>query len=92
MNDQTPDRYVTFMGIACDTNADRLCEMLAARMAGNDSRWVAYFDKKLAENAQMGHDRLRFIGAQVNALMSFFEEEEDEEALALLWHIEHHCL
>lgn len=92
MNDETPDRYVTFRGIACDAHADRLCALLAARMAGNPSRWVAYFERKLAENAQMGHDRLRFIGAQVNALMSFFEEEEDEEALALLLHIEHHCL
>jgi hypothetical protein len=92
MNDETPDRYVTFLGIACDRNAASLCDMLDARMQGNDSHWVGYFEKKLAENARMGFDQLRFIGAQVNALQSFFEEEEDEQALALLWHIEHHCL
>ena len=91
MNDEAPDRYVTFLGLDCDAKADRLHQMLLARMAGNDSRWVAYFEGKLAENTRMGHDMLRFVGAQVNALISFFEEEEDEEALALLHHLEYHC-
>ncbi|PTV96424.1 hypothetical protein C8J27_102218 [Rhodobacter aestuarii] len=91
MNDETPDRYVTFLGLDCDAKADRLYQMLQARMAGNDSPWVGYFEKKLAENTRMGHDMLRFVGAQVNALMSFFEEEDDEEALVLLHHLEYHC-
>lgn len=91
MNDETPDRYVTFLGIDCDKHADTLIDKLAARMAANPSRWVSYFETKLAENAKMGFDHLRFVHAQVNALQTFFEEEEDADALALLWHLEHHC-
>ena len=49
MNDATLDRYVSFQGIDCDGNADRLMGMLARHMATTESRWVGYFDKKLAE-------------------------------------------
>ncbi|TCO72422.1 N(2)-fixation sustaining protein CowN [Rhodovulum euryhalinum] len=91
MTDQTPDRYVSFCGLDCTANADRLMEMLAARMAGNESRWVGYFEKKLAEKARMGTDNLFFAGAQVNALRAFFEEVGDEAALALLWDLEQNC-
>lgn len=91
MNDATPDRYVSFVGIDCDGNADRLMGILVARMAGCGSRWVDYFDKKLDEKRRMGNDNLYFIGSQVNALSAFFEEIGDEEGLAQLAHLEETC-
>jgi len=91
MNDQSPDRYISFLGLDCDTNADRLMAMLLGCMEDSDSRWVGYFRQKLEEKRRMGNDNLHFIGSQVNALYSFFEEIEDEEAEALLWHLEQNC-
>ena len=91
MNDQAPDRYITFLGLDCDRNADRMIEMLQTRMKAGSSRWVAYFRQKLDENHRSGMDNLYFVGSQVNAQQSYFEEEADEEALALLWHLEHNC-
>lgn len=91
MNDHTPDRYVTFLGIDCDAKADRMMEMLSARLASTDSPWVRYFEQKLAEKARMATDNLHFVGSQINSLYSFFEEVEDEEGLDLLWHLEHNC-
>lgn len=91
MNDQTPDRYVTFCGIDCDRKADRLLGMLAEHMKQSDSRWVGYFEKKLGEKARMGNDNLHFVGSQVNSLYSFFEELDDEAALELLWDLEQNC-
>ncbi|MEX5729060.1 hypothetical protein Ga0609869_002413 [Rhodovulum iodosum] len=91
MNDATPDRYVSFVGIDCDGNADRLMDLLVARMAGCNSRWVGYFDQKLAEKARMGNDNLYFIGSQVNSLSAFFEEIGDDEGLALLAYLEKTC-
>lgn len=91
MTDQTPDRYVSFAGIDCDGNAMRLMAMLRAQMAASDSRWVAYFTRKLEEKRRMGNDDLYFIGAQMNMLAAFFEEESCAEARALLWELEQTC-
>ncbi|MCE6960718.1 N(2)-fixation sustaining protein CowN [Cereibacter sphaeroides] len=91
MNDQTPDRYVTFLGLDCDAKADRMMDMLTARMQDSDSRWVGYFRQKLAEKERMATDNLHFVGSQINSLYSFFEELEDGPALDLLWHLEHNC-
>ncbi|TCP40814.1 N(2)-fixation sustaining protein CowN [Rhodovulum marinum] len=91
MNDATLDRYVSFQGIDCDGNADRLMGMLARQMATTESRWVGYFEKKLAEKRRMGADNLHFIGSQVNTLSAFFAEEGDTEALDLLAYLEETC-
>ncbi|ARE41670.1 hypothetical protein RGUI_3529 [Rhodovulum sp. P5] len=91
MNDESPDRYVSFVGINCDEKADRLMAMLKARMEETDSRWVGYFTKKLEEKRRMGNDNLYFVGSQVNSLSAFFEEIEDEAAEALLWDLEQNC-
>lgn len=91
MNDETPDRYVTFLGIGCDAKADQMMELLAERMQATDSRWRRYFEMKLAEKERMATDNLHFVGSQINSLRSFFEEIEDEPALDLLWHLEHNC-
>jgi len=91
MNDQTPDRYVTFMGLDCDGKATKMMGTLAVHMATSQSRWVGYFQQKLEERARMGNDDLHFIGSQINALYAFFEELDDAEGMALLEHLEEHC-
>lgn len=91
MTDHTPDRYVSFVGIDCDGRADALMDMLSAGMTASESRWVDYFDKKLAEKQRMGHDNLRFVGEQLNTLRAFFEEIDDAPALDLLWDLEQTC-
>jgi len=65
--------------------------MLAARMAGTESRWGVYFDRKPAEKMRMGADNLHFVGSQVNALQAFFEECDDRAALDLLFDLEQTC-
>ncbi len=91
MKNAPVDRYVSFMGLDCDTNADQMMERLMAHLQKSDSRWVSYFSRKLEEKARMGHDNLNFIGCQLNTLAAFFEEEGDEEARALLAHLEDNC-
>ncbi|TCM84687.1 N(2)-fixation sustaining protein CowN [Rhodovulum steppense] len=91
MTDQTPDRYVSFLGLDCTGKADRLMDMLAARIDRTDSRWTGYFERKLAEKTRMGADNLHFVGSQVNALLAFFEETGDTDALDLLWDLEQTC-
>ncbi|MBB4302033.1 bisphosphoglycerate-dependent phosphoglycerate mutase [Rhodobium orientis] len=86
------DRYVTFKGLDCDGDADRLIARLKELSGrGTGSRWEAYFTDKLAQNARMGQDHLFFVGAHVNTLRSFFEECDDADALELLDHLELNC-
>ncbi|MDT8853456.1 N(2)-fixation sustaining protein CowN [Paracoccaceae bacterium Fryx2] len=91
MQQLVPDRYKTFIGINCDTNAERMMRLLSDAMQRSDTPWVGYLTAKLAERARMGQDDLHFIGSQVNALRSFFEEIEDTAGQALLDHLEEHC-
>ena len=87
------DRYISFCGIDCNGNADRLMAMLEAHIqAGDgDTRWCDYFTGKQIQQHAMGQDNLYFVGAQMNNLYSYLESCEDEVALALLWQLEQEC-
>ncbi|MDO6681732.1 MULTISPECIES: N(2)-fixation sustaining protein CowN [unclassified Oceanobacter] len=87
------DRYVSFCGIDCDGNANRLISMLENHLANDhgDMRWKTYFEQKRAQQAAMNQDNLYFIGAQMNSLYSYLESCEDEEVLSLLWQLEQEC-
>ena len=87
------DRYVSFCGIDCNGNANRLIEMLQANLDANkgDSRWRRYFTDKRAQQQRMQQDNLYFVGAQVNTLYSYFQNCDDQAALALLWTLEQEC-
>lgn len=87
------DRYVTFCGIDCDGNADRLMATLEKHLAAGDGdpKWLTYFKQKQAQQHKLSHDNLYFVGAQVNTLYDYFEECEDSEALELLWQLEQEC-
>ena len=91
MKDTTPDRYLSFLGLDCNGNADRMMAVLAANMETSEFRWVGYFAQKLEEKRRMGTDNLYFVGSQVNALHAFLEGQDDASGLDLLWHLEQNC-
>ncbi len=91
--EQQADRYVTFCGIDCSLNSDRLIAMLEKNIsAGNgDTRWHRYFAQKREQQAKLQHDNLNFIGHQTNTLYEYFELCNDQAAIALLYKIEQQC-
>lgn len=90
---QEEDRYVSFVGLSCDDNAQRLISMLDHNInqGKGDDKWHTYFIKKRAEQLRMKHDDLNFIGHQTNTLYEYFAVCEDEEAKILLYKIEQQC-
>lgn len=92
--EQQTDRYISFCGIACDANADKLVAILEKHLNSQHggSEWVNYFQQKRAEQARMGGDNLHFIGNQLNPLFEYFQACSDDDADALLYQIEQECL
>ncbi|MEI6894704.1 MAG: N(2)-fixation sustaining protein CowN [Colwellia sp.] len=87
------DRYISFFGIACDENADKLVSMLETHLHANHGavQWQQYFNHKRIEQKRMQHDNLNLVGSQVNALYEYFNECKDQQALDLLYKIEQEC-
>jgi len=92
-NQQEEDRYTTFLGLSCDTNAEQLIAMLDKNIedAKGDEKWRSYFTKKRQEQTLLKHDNLNFIGHQTNTLYEYFTVCEDQEATSLLYKIEQQC-
>lgn len=94
MNDSTlRDRYVTFDGLECDTNATKLVDTIRnyiANPAGAE-QWAKYFEGKLQEKERLHVDDLFFIGSQLNNVYAFFDELGDDEARDLLYQVEQEC-
>lgn len=88
------DRYISFAGIACDAQAQRVLryvrECLEAPEAAS-SVWQGYFVRKLDELARLGQDELFFVGSQVNYIRELFEHHQHRAGLALLDQIEEEC-
>lgn len=90
----TNDRYVSFLDLNCDENANQLIAMLEQHLATSgkgDAQWQNYFREKQAQQAKMRQDNLHFIGSQMNNLYTYLELCEDEVALKLLWQLEQEC-
>lgn len=87
------DRYLSFSGIQCDINADKLITLLETNInAGKgDKQWHTYFTIKRQQQMKLQHDNLHFIGNQTNTLYEFFEQCQDQPALQLLYQIEQEC-
>ena len=87
------DRYVSFCGIACDENSDKLIAMLDKHLRANhgSAEWQKYFNAKITEQKRMGRDNLNLIGNQTNPLYEYFNECEDSEATDLLYKVEQEC-
>ncbi|MFT6927382.1 MAG: hypothetical protein ACJAZP_003015 [Psychromonas sp.] len=90
---QINNRYLSFSGNTCDTNAAQLIEMLEMNInAGNGSKeWHTYFAIKRQQQLKSQHDDLHFVGNQTNTLYEYFELCEDQSALVLLYKIEQEC-
>ena len=90
---QTQDRYASFIGIACDANADKLMEMLDDHLkaAEGDKKWQQYFTHKRQQQAQLKQDNLNFIAQQTNTLYEYFNTCESQQANTLLYKIEQQC-
>ena len=87
------DRYVSFCGIECEANADKLIEILEDSLnkeCGSES-WRSYFEQKQKEQQKMQRDNLHFIGNQLNPLYEYFELCQNTEASELLYQIEQEC-
>ena len=89
----TTDRYVSFCGIECDIQAQRLINKLRQHLLRIEPShpWRRYFEQKFEQQAKMNHDDLFYVGSQLNNLYTFFEEQGDDEAAALLWKLEMEC-
>ncbi|MGY5453493.1 N(2)-fixation sustaining protein CowN [Agarivorans sp. MS3-6] len=92
-HNQANDRYVSFCGINCDGNADKLIEMLEQQLSSNGGAalWREYFARARQQQVKLAQDNLHFIGNQTNCLYEYFEQCNDEKALALLYKVEQEC-
>lgn len=93
MTQQSRDRYVSFQGLDCDQKARQVVDFIEQYVAQppHPSRWLEYFQMKLANRQALGQDELYFVGSQVNAIRSLFAEYQNEVALTLLEQVEEEC-
>lgn len=90
------DRYVTYDGIDCDGNANRLIEMLRSHI-DNPEKTNEFWERfKVALDLGKDHsgrkvDNLFLIHSYINTIRDFFEEQGDNDALSLLEQIEVEC-
>jgi len=95
----TTDRYISYQGIDCEGNSKRLMALLLRHIddpAKSNLFWDRFKEKlALAGQPKAGGgqhpDELFLIHTYINNLFEFFEEVEDEAALALLDQIEREC-
>ena len=87
------DRYVSFLGLDCDTNAVKLMKRIRHHIAqpATEPRWRDYFASKLEEKVRLGVDDLFFIGSQLNNIYALMEACGDEEGDELLYQVEQEC-
>lgn len=89
----TTDRYISFDGIDCDGNADRVMahiEQLLKRPGCNNPFWD-YFMKKRTGGSGPKPDSLFLIHSNINQVRELFETCQDDEALRLLFMLEEEC-
>lgn len=91
-----PDRYVSFVGIDGDANAQELMRLLRVHIddPGKSNRFWELFKAKLAQVGQPDPeggrclDELFLIHSYINNIRELFEEYDDQPALSLLEKIE----
>lgn len=87
------DRYISFEGLECDTNATQIVETIRQYIDASTTarQWADYFASKLEEKQRLKVDDLFFVGSQLNNIYAFFEELGDEPARELLYQVEQEC-
>lgn len=90
---ETPDRYVSFLGIDCDGNAARLMSLIEQHAAdpAHASPFWDYFLAKRNPKSGPKPDALFLIHTNINQLYELFHAVQDDQALALLEWIEYNC-
>jgi hypothetical protein len=89
----TTDRYISFEGIDCDGNADRVMECIVnlLEQPGRNNAFWDYFMNKRAGGSGPKPDNLFLIHSNINQVRELFEECQDEEAINLLFQLEEEC-
>lgn len=87
------DRYVTFQGIDCDGDAQRVmaCIERLLDLPGRSNAFWEYFMKKRGGGSGPRPDDLFLIHSNINQVRELFETWEDEEAMNLLVNLEEAC-
>ena len=90
---KSTDRYVSFDGIDCDGNAQRImaCIERLLDLPGRSNAFWEYFMKKRAGGSGPKPDDLFLIHSNINQVRELFETWEDEEAMSLLVRLEEEC-
>ena len=88
-----PDRYLTFTGLECDTQATQIVDRLKQLILAPDtsSLYRTYLTQKLDEQQNRNQDDLHFVHSQINVLMDCFKACNDQEGLQMLERIEVEC-
>jgi hypothetical protein len=89
----TTDRYISFEGIDCDENAERLmtCIERQIELPERSNAFWDYFMKKRAGGSGPKPDALFLIHSNINQVRELFETWQDEEAMELLLKLEEEC-
>jgi hypothetical protein len=87
------DRYVSFTGIDCNGNANRVMALIERNLAKSEknSPFWEYFAAKRKPRSGPPPDDLFLVHCHINQIRELFEECADEEALALLSLLEEEC-
>lgn len=87
------DRYVSFEGIDCVGNAQRVMDFIDKHRAipGHGNAFWEYFANKRNPRSGPQPDNLLLIHSNINEIRELFETWEDVEALALLQQLEDEC-
>ncbi|MDD5365281.1 MAG: N(2)-fixation sustaining protein CowN [Gallionellaceae bacterium] len=87
------DRYVSFQGIDCDSNARQIMACIDRHLAlpGRCNAFWEYFGKKRSGGSGPKPDELFLIHSNINQVRELFETWEDREALHLLALLEEEC-
>jgi len=98
-NPSGPDRYKSFKDIDCEGNSTRLIDMLRAHIDGpqkGNPFWIKMGEllDRIAQGIPVNGIRMNnlfFIHSYINNIRDLLEQQEDEEALALLEQVEREC-
>jgi hypothetical protein len=92
-NPKTTDRYISFEGIDCDGNADRVMACIERLLEQPDcgNAFWDYFMNKRTGGSGPRPDNLFLIHSNINQVRELFESCRDEEALDLLFKLEEEC-
>jgi hypothetical protein len=87
------DRYLSFVGLDCDTKARQLVEAMRQAMdsKGRQDPFWDYFAAKLKGEKGPAHDELYYLHCHLNDLRDLLDRWHESELAALLETLEVEC-